>query len=48
MSSEDSLGWWTMSGGCFMEALHRANAGEDPNLIYAEYYANSDREDFRR
>jgi len=31
-----------MSGECFLEALRRANAGEDPDLLYAEWYANSD------
>lgn len=30
-----------------MEALRRAKAGEDPDMLYAEYYANteSDEED---
>ena len=35
-------GWWTMSGECFIEALRRAHAGEDPEIVYAEWYANSD------
>jgi len=35
------LGWWAMSGRNLMEALQRAHNGEDPDLIYAELYANS-------
>lgn len=36
------LGWWAISGEAFLDALKRAAAGEDPDLIYAEHYANSD------
>lgn len=36
------LGWWAISGEAFLTALRRAYAGEDPDLIYAEQYANSD------
>ena len=36
------LGWWTISGEDFLEALRRVEAGEKPDLVYAEYYANSD------
>lgn len=35
-------GWWAMSSDAFIAALRRAFAGEDPDLIYAEWYANSD------
>lgn len=34
-------GWWTLSGDDFLAAMKRAHAGEDPEMIYAEYYANS-------
>jgi hypothetical protein len=34
--------WWTIHGESLMEALKRAHAGEDPDLVYAELYANSD------
>lgn len=34
-------GWWTISGDAFLEALIRAHSGEDPNMIYTEYYVNS-------
>ena len=35
------MGWWTLSGEDFLAALKRAHAGEDPDMIYAEYFANS-------
>lgn len=38
------LGWWTISGAALLDALGRAHRGEDPDLIYAEMYANSDHE----
>ena len=37
-----SRGWWSISGDDFIEALRRAHAGEDPDLLYAEWYANSE------
>ncbi len=40
-----SLGYWVISGEDFMAAMKRAATGEDPDLLYAEYYANSDVED---
>lgn len=39
-----SLGWWAISGQAFLDALRRAHAGEGPDLLYAEEYANSDHE----
>lgn len=41
---EQQLGWWTISGADMLAMLRRAHAGEDPDLIYAEAYANSDHE----
>ena len=38
------LGWWTISGEAFLDALRRAHAGEDPDLLYLEHDANSDHE----
>jgi len=38
------LGWWAISGEALMDALHRANTGEDAGLLYAELYANTDSE----
>lgn len=35
------LGWWAISGEAILDMLRRAHAGEDPDLIYAEEYANS-------
>jgi hypothetical protein len=39
------LGWWTISGEAMMAALHDVAAGDDPDVVYAELYANSDHED---
>lgn len=39
-----ALGWWVISGDSLMEALTRAHAGEDPGLLYAEFFANADSE----
>ncbi len=36
------LGWWAISGDALIEALRRASAGEDADLLYAELYANSE------
>jgi hypothetical protein len=35
------LGWWTISGAQLLDALKRVASGEDPDLVYAELYANS-------
>lgn len=35
-------GYWAISDEAFMEAMRRASQGEDPDLLYAEFYANSD------
>lgn len=41
-----SLGWWTISGEALMALLKRAHAGEDPEWIYAEAYANADAHEY--
>ena len=38
------LGYWCISGEALLEALHRVAEGEDPDIVYAELYANSDHE----
>ncbi|HET6917258.1 MAG TPA: hypothetical protein VFH56_14285 [Acidimicrobiales bacterium] len=35
------LGWWTISGDEFLRALHEVAEGNDPEMVYAEFYANS-------
>lgn len=40
------LGWHTMSGEFFLEALRRCYNGENPDLVFAELYANAERESF--
>jgi hypothetical protein len=41
VSSEGGC-WWTISEDALLELLRRAHAGEDPELLYAEEYANAD------
>jgi hypothetical protein len=36
--------WWTMHGEDFLKALQRAATGEDPELVYLEFYVNSEGE----
>lgn len=38
------LGWWAIHGEDLLNMLRRCHAGEDPDLVYAEEYANSDHE----
>jgi hypothetical protein len=40
------LGWWTISGADLLDMLRRAHAGEDPGVVYAEAYVNSDVTDY--
>jgi len=40
------LGWWTISGEALLDLLRRAHAGEDPDLLYAEEYANAEVETY--
>lgn len=37
-----ALGWWTISGEALLDALRRVRDGDDPDLVYAELYANSE------
>lgn len=43
MSEVTGLGWWNLDADTFMECLNRAANGEDPDMIYAELYANAER-----
>lgn len=38
----DRLGWWAISGSEFLRALRLVADGSDPDLVYAEFYANSE------
>jgi hypothetical protein len=40
-----SLGWHVISGEHLLEVLGRVAAGEDPDLVYAELWANADHEE---
>lgn len=37
--------WWAISSERLLSLLHRAANGEDPDLLYAEEYANAEHED---
>jgi hypothetical protein len=37
----DPLGWWCICGSELLSMLRRCSNGEDPDLVYAEAYANS-------
>lgn len=38
-----SLGWDVIAGEDLLALLRRAHDGEDPDLLYAEHYANAER-----
>ncbi len=35
------LGWWVLHGQALLDGLRRCHAGEDPEIVYTEMYANS-------
>jgi hypothetical protein len=35
------MAWWSISGEDLMDMLRRCATGEDPDMVYAEAYANS-------
>ena len=39
------MGWWAQSGEQLLAMLNEVKAGADPDMVYAEAYANSDHED---
>ena len=43
--SENDLGWHCISGVHLLELLRRVAAGESPDLVFAELWANSEREE---
>lgn len=42
MSEMEDMGWWSLSGEVLLTMMRRAHLGEDPDILYAELYANSD------
>jgi hypothetical protein len=43
--SPEPLGWDVIAGEDLLELLRRAAAGEDPDMLYAEHYANATRKE---
>ena len=41
---EGGLGWWVIDGGDLLGALKACANGANPDLMYAEMYANSSHE----
>lgn len=39
--------WWVIHSEVLQDALARAHAGEDPEILYVELIANSNTEDYR-
>ena len=37
----DPLGYWSISGSDLLRLLRLAHEGNDPDMVYAEAYANS-------
>ena len=35
-------GWWVIEGDEILAMLRRVEAGENPDLVFAEAYANAD------
>lgn len=42
--TQADLCWWVIHGADLLNLLHRASNGESPDMLYAEWYANSDHE----
>lgn len=38
------MGWHVMSGTLLLDSLRRASAGEDPDVLFAELWANAEHE----
>ncbi len=41
-NEQSKMGWWTISGEGLLEMLRRVADGEDPDILYAEEYANAE------
>lgn len=48
MGSSEPLGWHVISGEMLLDYLRRAAAGEDPDLLFAELWANAEHESDQR
>jgi hypothetical protein len=41
MDTNSGLGYWVISGEGLLDMLWRCRRGEQPDIVYAEEYANS-------
>lgn len=39
------LGWWCIHGEALLDMLRAVEAGENPDVVYAEAYASADHEE---
>ena len=46
MAQIRGLGWWVLSGDDLLAMLREVAEGHDPDLVYAEHYANAEIEDY--
>ena len=46
MAHPPSEQWWTISGDDLLAALYRVKNGDDPEVVYMEFYVNSSSEDY--
>ena len=45
--TDNDLGWWIIHGENLLTALNMVAQGDDPDLVYAELYANAEIDDQR-
>ena len=41
LDNPEMMGWWVVNGAVLLDALRQCYRGENPDMIYAELYANS-------
>jgi HAMP domain-containing protein len=43
---DSTWSWWTIPTDVLLDALRQVAAGDDPDVVLAELYANSEHEDY--
>ena len=41
LDNPEMMGWWVINGAMLLDALRQCYRGENPDMVYAELYANS-------